>query len=135
LRHWVYDLQKNIWLMNEKTLQYENSINLFNKVAKRRKLIEMGLDLHSSWVNLLLHLGMAKAQSSNTDHIKTQKTLKNLAVATGMTEVLGFNIDNIENMDPEDAKSIYMQGEKYLLGFGVAQSFDTAFKRYQVIFV
>jgi hypothetical protein len=126
IRHWIYDLQKNLWLLNEKTIRYENT-TIFIKDTKKRKLQEMGLEVQQSWVNILLHLSMAKSQISKSEQTKTKLDLKNLAVVTGMTEVLN-------DMDPEDAKKIYMQGEKFFLGFGVAQSYETAFKRYEVYF-
>ena len=38
-------------------------------------------------------------------------------------------------MDETSAMKICIQGDKYLFGYGVTRSYDTAFKRYVVSFL
>ena len=126
IKHWIYDLQKNAWLFNEKTIRYEASITtLLTQAARRRKLLELGMEIHTSWVNLMLHLGLVIAQEAAEQQTATAGKVTNLAVATGMTDV-------ISDLDSNDTKRIYMQGEKYLLGYGVTQSFEMAYTRFEV---
>lgn len=126
IKHWIYDLQKNSWLFNEKTIRYESSITtLLTQAARKRKLLDLGMEIHTSWVNLMLHLGLVIAQEAAEQQTATAGQVTNLAVATGMTDV-------IADLDSNDTKRIYMQGEKYLLGYGVSQSFEMAYARFEV---
>ena len=126
LMHWVYDLQKNTWIFNEKTLRYENIITtILSQAQRKRKLFDLGMDVHTSWVNLMLHLGLVVAQQNNQAQTQTSTNLNKLVVATGMAESI------LDLQDPYDLKALFIQGEKYLLGYGVTQSYETAFKRYQ----
>jgi hypothetical protein len=87
LMHWVYDLQKHAWIFNEKTLRYENIITtILSQAQRKRKLFDLGMDIHTSWVNLMLHLGLVIAQQNNTAQIQTSTNLNKLVVATGMAE-------------------------------------------------
>lgn len=125
LKHWIYDLQKNTWIFNQKTIRYESLVTtLITQGIRRRKLIELGMDLHSSWVNLMLHLGLVVSQETNMQQKTTSKNLNKLFIATGMTDVL-------TDLDPDNVQAIFIQGEKYLLGYGVTQCYETAFKRYE----
>jgi hypothetical protein len=91
IRHWLYDLQKNAWLFNEKTIRYElASTTILNIGSRKKKLFEMGMELHSSWVNLLLHLGLVISQQNSKNQQSTSKNLNKLVVATGLSEVLGI---------------------------------------------
>lgn len=46
LKHWIYDLQKNSWLFNEKTLRYENIVTtILTQGARRRKLQDLGIEV------------------------------------------------------------------------------------------
>ncbi|KAJ3311368.1 hypothetical protein HDV04_004093 [Boothiomyces sp. JEL0838] len=124
LEHWIYDLQKNVWLMNDKCLRYENSnTTILNSNSRKRKLIDLNVEVNTSWVNLMLNLGNILAQEQDSKQKTTSANLNKLAVATGITDW--------QDLEPSDVQKLYMQGEKYLLGCGVPQSFDLAYKRYQ----
>jgi hypothetical protein len=126
IKHWLYDLQKNIWHLNEKTLRYENFPTTFlTQSSRRRRLLELGMEVHTSWVNLMLHLGLVISQQTSESQKTTSKNLNKLVVATGMTEVL-------EEFDLSDMKKVYMQGEKYLLGYGVPLSYEQAYSRFEI---
>ncbi|KAJ3270473.1 hypothetical protein HDV01_007780 [Terramyces sp. JEL0728] len=124
LEHWIYDFQKNIWLMNDKCLRYENSnTTILNSNSRKRKLTDLNVEVNTSWVNLMLNLGNILSQEQDTKQKTTSANLNKLAVATGITDW--------QELEPSDVQILYMQGEKYLLGCGVPQSFDLAYKRYQ----
>ena len=66
---------------------------------------------------------MIAEKSSDTSNLVTMH-IHQLAVATGAPDWKELTLD--------DAKVLYIQGDKYLLGYGLTQSFDMAFKRYTV---
>jgi TPR repeat protein len=126
IRHWLYDLQKNAWLFNEKTIRYEAvSTTILNINSRRKKLFEMGMELHSSWVNLMLHLGLVISQKTSVSQESTSKNLNKLVVATGLSDVMN-------ELDHDDMKRVYLQGEKHLLGYGVPQSYEKAYSRFEI---
>lgn len=92
LQHWIYDLQKNAWYLNEKTIRYEISITtILTMNSRKRKLIEMTETVYTSWVNLMLHLGLVLAQMNSESQFKTSTDLNRLVVATGLSEVVSGN--------------------------------------------
>ncbi|KAJ3334637.1 hypothetical protein HDU91_002624 [Kappamyces sp. JEL0680] len=133
LKHWIYDLQKNLWIFNEKTLRYESTVTtLLTQGSRRRKLVDLGVEAHTSWVNLMLHLGLVISQHNSESQQQTAADLNKLVIATGLTDVvLGETAVLTPELGPDNIKSLYLQGEKHLLGYGVPQSFDIAFKRYE----
>ncbi|KAI8909549.1 hypothetical protein EDD86DRAFT_205691 [Gorgonomyces haynaldii] len=124
LEHWLYQLQKHAWMLHEKTQKYTISpINVLNMVYRRRKLVEFTFQIRNAWVYLMLYLGMAIADKHTRLAQDANKNLNKLAVATGQTDYQDLDLDN--------AKQLFMQGEKYFLGYGVPRSFENAYKRYE----
>lgn len=124
LEHWLLNLQKLAWNLDSKLSKYianPISINVFNR---GRTIIEFGRDVHAAYTNFMIHLGSAVAEAQTKIANATQAKLSKLAVATGQPDY--------QDLDLSDAKQIFMQGDKYFLGYGVAKSYDTAFKRYEV---
>ncbi|KAI8896846.1 hypothetical protein BC833DRAFT_78085 [Globomyces pollinis-pini] len=97
--------------------------SILNQNSRKKKLAELVNSVHKSWVNLMLNLNLVIQQEQKSNQANTSDNLTKLAVATGLTDWLDLNVN--------DAKAVYMQGEKYLLGYGVPQSFETAYKRYE----
>ncbi|KAJ1341163.1 hypothetical protein BSLG_004229 [Batrachochytrium salamandrivorans] len=90
----------------------------------RRKIIDFCTRIRASWVELILELGIALAQSNSINTCQVAQNITKLAIATGMP-------DDWADIGLDDAKTIFMQGEKYFMGYGVVKSFDIAFKRYE----
>ena len=89
LQHWIYDLQKNSWYLNEKTIRYESVVTTILTISSRkRKLMELAEKVHASWVNLMLHLGLVISQMNSESQSKTSSNLNRLVVATGLAEVV-----------------------------------------------
>jgi hypothetical protein len=112
LETWIYYLQKELWYFHNRCQKYSltqkpNSLQL---ILRRRKLNALGNEMRTAWLNLMLYVGIAQSQK----HIQVEKSLrlnlKRLAVATGQIDYMDLNIDN--------AKVLFMEGDKYLLGFG-----------------
>ena len=126
LRLWVYEIQKNAWLFNEKTLQYEYSTtNLLNQNNRRKKLIILGEQVYASWVKVMLNLGLLLNQLQSNRQRITERHVDNLVLATGFEDIA-------DHLDPSEAKRVHMQGEKHLLGYGSEQCFTAAFKRFEI---
>jgi hypothetical protein len=90
IAHWVYDLQKNIWILTDKAIQYENTnTNIINQGSRRRKILDMGINLHNSWVHLMLHLGLLMSKQTVNNQDETNNNLRKLAFATGITDWMG----------------------------------------------
>ena len=65
---------------------------------------------------------VAETSSSHAD--KAHGDIARLAVASAVTDWEGLTLD--------DAALLYIEGDKYFLGFGVAKSYELAFRRYVV---
>jgi hypothetical protein len=125
LEHWLYHLQKTVWIMNEKCRRYiVHPFNTLNSIMRKPKLLKMGFEVRNTWVHLMLYLGVAIAEKHTKMQQTTVQSIRNLAVVTGAGDY--------ENLDVNDAKKLFMEGEKYFLGFGCTKSLDTAYKRYLV---
>jgi TPR repeat protein len=131
LEHWLYHLQKHgtcnlttAWLINAKCDRYLNiKMNPLNMLTRRPKLIEMGFNVRNAWVYLMLYLSTAISEKQSKVSKNIGNNLNKLAVATGQVDFQDLKLD--------DAKQLYMQGDKYFLGYGVQKSYDLAFKRYE----
>jgi hypothetical protein len=89
LKHWIYDLQKNSWFLNEKTIRYESIVTtILSQGSRQRKLQELITAVHNSWVNLMLHLGLVISQQNSDSQLKISTDLNKLVVATGLAEVV-----------------------------------------------
>ena len=90
LRLWIYEIQKNAWLFNEKTLQYEyTTTNLLNQNSRRKKLIAMGEQVYGSWVKVMLNLGLVLNQMQGNRQRITERHVDNLVLATGFEDIIG----------------------------------------------
>jgi hypothetical protein len=112
LELWLYHVQKQLWHFHNRCQRYSSTLkpNSLQLILRRRKLITSGLEIRTVWLNFMLYVGIAQSER----HTETEKSLvinlKRLAVATGQTDYMDLDIDN--------GKALYMQGDKYLLGFG-----------------
>ncbi|KAJ8325745.1 hypothetical protein O5D80_005943 [Batrachochytrium dendrobatidis] len=123
---WMYEMQKIAWIMNEKVKKYQNVVSIALSTGyHRRKLIDFCTRIRSAWAELLLELSVALAQTCTQKTHQVAENITKLAVATGVP-------GDWADITLDDAKSIFMQGEKYFMGYGVVKSHDIAFKRYEV---
>ncbi|KAH9246167.1 hypothetical protein BASA81_016308 [Batrachochytrium salamandrivorans] len=123
--NWLYEIQKVAWVLNEKIKKYQRTPLIgLSTGYHRRKIIDFCTRIRASWVELILELGIALAQSNSINTCQVAQNITKLAIATGMP-------DDWADIGLDDAKTIFMQGEKYFMGYGVVKSFDIAFKRYE----
>ncbi|KAL2913983.1 hypothetical protein HK105_206421 [Polyrhizophydium stewartii] len=126
ITHWLYEMQKGAWLLNEKLKKYLAQPSAALMLSYHtRKIVDFGLAIRSAWVQLLLQVSIAMSDANAETAAGAHAKVDRLAVATGAPS-------DWQDLLPDDAKSIYMQGEKYFIGYGVAKSHDVAFKRYEV---
>ncbi|TPX67337.1 hypothetical protein SpCBS45565_g03874 [Spizellomyces sp. 'palustris'] len=90
--------------------------------TKKRKLFLLYIDMCEAWRDLMIQLTLSIAQNSSDAASSATGNVAKLAVATGAPDWQDLTID--------DAQKLFLQGDKYLLGFGVIRSYDIAFKRY-----
>ncbi len=89
LLHWIYDLQKHTWFLNEKSIRYEALVTtILTQTSRKRKLYDLGQIVHTSWVNLMLHLSLVIAQQNAESQTKTSNELGKLVVATGLVDIV-----------------------------------------------
>ncbi|KAI8918838.1 hypothetical protein BC831DRAFT_482163 [Entophlyctis helioformis] len=126
MAHWLYEMQKSAWILSEKVAKYQTTspVNMLNIGYRRKKIVDLVADIRAAWVQLLLDLSIALSHSSTDDARDASGKVNRLAVATGTPA-------DWQDLNINDAKSLFMQGEKYFVGYGVTRSFDVAFKRYE----
>ncbi|KAJ3120165.1 hypothetical protein HK100_012912 [Physocladia obscura] len=89
---------------------------------KRAKVWEALGEVEKSWQTLLMHLTLEIVKESNETVDTVTKNLHKLALATGAPDW--------EDLTLDDGRLLFAQGEKYVLGLGVAKNYELAFKSY-----
>lgn len=90
--------------------------------SKKKKLNNFSDDMQAAWQSLMLYLTMSIASSSSGTAKTVSANLHKLAVASGAPDW--------EDLTLDDGKSLFLRGEKYVMGLGVPKSYDIAFKSY-----
>ncbi|KAJ3009787.1 hypothetical protein HKX48_007743 [Thoreauomyces humboldtii] len=93
-------------------------------LRKKKKIWSLFADVERTWRDLMIQLTFAVARDSSDAATTASGNVAKLAVATGAPDWQDLTID--------DAAKLFIQGDKYLLGFGVTRSYDIAYKRYLV---
>ncbi|KAJ3164922.1 hypothetical protein HDU88_004902 [Geranomyces variabilis] len=91
-------------------------------LRKKKRIWKLFGDVEEAWRDLMIQLTFSVARDSSATATTASGNVAKLAVATGAPDWAELTID--------DAQKMFIQGDKYLLGFGVTRSYDIAFKRY-----
>ncbi|KAI8913915.1 hypothetical protein DFJ77DRAFT_54002 [Powellomyces hirtus] len=91
-------------------------------LRKKARIWKLFADVEETWRDLMIQLTFTVARDSSNAATTATGNVAKLAVATGAPDWADLTID--------DAQKMFIQGDKYLLGFGVTRSYDIAFKRY-----
>ncbi|EPZ32068.1 Tetratricopeptide-like helical domain-containing protein, partial [Rozella allomycis CSF55] len=90
---------------------------------KDRKRIEyLFNDVQSAWNELLVNVTLEMADHSSKQAKIASGNIAKIALAAGHPDW--------EILDQSQAEQFCVQGDKFLFGYGVKQSYETAFKRY-----
>ncbi|KAJ3103257.1 hypothetical protein HDU96_009312 [Phlyctochytrium bullatum] len=90
--------------------------------TKKKKVKGAFEDLMGAWQSFAMALTLALAQDSSGKTRQVSNNIQKLALATGAPDW--------EDLTVDDGKSLFLQAEKYLNGFGVTKSPEQAYKRY-----
>ncbi|KAI9318893.1 hypothetical protein DFJ73DRAFT_338168 [Zopfochytrium polystomum] len=95
-----------------------------------------------AWQELMMNLALAVASSSSGTAKAVSENLHKLAVASGAPDWEGLSSEELEGMRGgrtlnfmidltlDDGNALFIRAEKYMMGLGVAQSFESAFHSY-----
>jgi TPR repeat protein len=127
----VFDLFQAAWRLDSKLERYGTSST---KVAmNKKKILLMVSDTRDAWNAVLLQVAILLAERSANSATSANTHVAKLALATGTPDWNGISSQtslNYLEMSLNDAGLIYLQGDKFLFGFGHAQSYELAYKRY-----
>ncbi|KAI8999826.1 hypothetical protein BC832DRAFT_202273 [Gaertneriomyces semiglobifer] len=119
--HPLVALCRALVALHEKMVRYKTHILPLAHV-KRRKLGRLFEYVVEGWRDLLIYLTLTMATASSAAAASATGNIQKLAVATGAPDWEDLSID--------DAQKLFIQGDKFFLGFGTARSYDVAFRRY-----
>ena len=137
LNQLLFTLHSTAWNLNKKFLKALNGASpdkSSSPIAKlptntrilfnRSKITAFTGKLNEAWNQLMLQIAILLAEKSSKSSAVAALHVTQLAIATGAADWQDITLD--------DAGLLYIQGDRYLFGFGVAQSYEIAHRRYLV---
>ncbi|KAI8799995.1 hypothetical protein BJ742DRAFT_843411 [Cladochytrium replicatum] len=127
LRRGVWRYHEALWGLNDAAKRMRRKKGWIGASAgrKRRELVELFGEVQDSWSDVMMCLAICIARDGSQVAVQARGSVTKLAVVTGVTA------EDMEHSSVDDAKRLHFQGDRYLFGFGVEQSYDIAFKRFQ----
>ncbi|TPX33908.1 hypothetical protein SmJEL517_g03298 [Synchytrium microbalum] len=122
LAHWVNEFRSAVVNLQERC-QKVKAASLMTSSAKRKKLEKGIIEVTDCWNNLMMNLSIAISRSGTSFAANATEQVAKLALASGNPDW--------EDLDLEDADILVLQGDKYMLGFGVRKDPETAYRRYE----
>lgn len=116
----VFDLFQAAWALDSRLDKCGTSITRVS--MKKKKILASVQEIHEAWNSVLLQIAILLAERSANSATSANMHVAQLALATGSPDW--------EELSLNDAGMIFLQGDKFLFGFGQAQSYELAYKRY-----
>ncbi|TPX40511.1 hypothetical protein SeMB42_g05968 [Synchytrium endobioticum] len=122
LAHWVNEFRSAVVSLNDRIMKVK-SANLMTISAKKKKLEKGVGEVADAWNNLMMNLSIAIARTGTTFAVNATENVAKLALASGNPDWDDLVLD--------DAEVLVLQGDKFILGFGVRKDPQTAYRRYE----